>query len=177
MRQSQKRKKNSLSKVPLKRYLFVLYRLLVGWGKTVFAGGVLMLISRVQLAGFLDDEFMTDGLAEDVAKVFINWLIERAEKLVVCEKNPVLLKLKLQRLATKGRSIRKILVLWEIEGQRANAHQLLAAEELHEVLEEYPSDCMSLLLRIVKVLTKRDRETVHSVPSFGEGSEMRRKAA
>lgn len=39
MRQSQKRKKNSLSKVPLKRYLFVLYRLLVGWGKTVFAGG------------------------------------------------------------------------------------------------------------------------------------------
>ena len=42
-----------------------------------------MLISRVQLAGFLDDEFMTEGLAEDVAKVFINWLIERAEKLVV----------------------------------------------------------------------------------------------
>jgi hypothetical protein len=89
----------------------------------------------------------------------------------------VLLKLKLQRLATKGRSIRKILVLWEIEGQRANAHQLLAAEELHEVLEEYPNDCMSLLLRMVKVLTKRDRETVHSVTAFGEGSEIRRKAA
>jgi hypothetical protein len=150
--------------------------LLVG-GRTVLPGEVLMLISRVQLAGFLDDEFMTEGLAEDVAKVFINWLIERAEKLVVCEKNPVLLKLKLQRLAIKGRSLRKILVLWEIEGQRANAHQLLAAEELHEVLEEYPNDCMSLLLRMIKVLTKRDRETVHSVTAFGEGSEIRRKAA
>lgn len=140
-------------------------------------GEVLMLISRVQLAGFLDDEFMTEGLSEDVAKVFITWLIERAERLVVCEKNPVLLKLKLQRLAIKGRSIRKILILWEIEGQRANAHQLLAAEELHEVLEEYPSDCLSLLLRMVKVLTKRDRETVYSVTVFGEGSEMRRKTA
>ena len=85
----------------------MLYRLAVGWGKELFSSGeVLMLISRVQLAGFLDDEFMTEGLAEDVAKVFINWLIERAEKLVVCEKNHVLLKLKLQRLATKGRSIR-----------------------------------------------------------------------
>lgn len=156
----------------------MLYRLAVGWGKELFSSGeVLMLISRVQLAGFLDDEFMTEGLAEDVAKVFINWLIERAEKLVVCEKNHVLLKLKLQRLATKGRSIRKILVLWEIEGQRANAHQLLAAEELHDVLEEYPSDCMSLLLRMVKVLTKKDRETVHSVAAFGESSELRRKAA
>ena len=53
-----------------------------------------MLISRVQLAGFLDDEFMTEGLSEDVAKVFITWLIERAERLAECEKNPVLLKLK-----------------------------------------------------------------------------------
>lgn len=136
-----------------------------------------MLISRLQLAGFLDDEFMTEGLAEDVAKVFINWLIDRAEKLVVFEKNPVLLKLKLQRLANKGRSIRKILVLWELEGQRANSHQLLAAEELHEVLEEYPSDSMSLLLRMIKVLTKRDRETLHSVAPFGEDSVMKRKCA
>ena len=132
-------------------------------------GEVLMLISRVQLAGFLDDEFMTEGLSEDVAKVFITWLIERAERLVVCEKNPVLLKLKLQRWATKGRAIRKILVLWEIDGQRANSHQLLAAEELHEVLEEYPDDCMSLLLRMIKVIAKRDRGTVHSVEAFGEG--------
>jgi len=54
---------------------------------------------------------------------------------------------------------------------------LLAAEELHEVLEEYPNDCMSLLLRMIKVLTKRDRETVHSVTAFGEGSEIRPKAA
>lgn len=52
----------------------------------VFAGEVLMLISRVQLAGFLDDEFMTEGLSEDVAKVFITWLIERAERLAECEK-------------------------------------------------------------------------------------------
>jgi hypothetical protein len=140
-------------------------------------GEVLMLISRIQLAGFLDDDFMTEGLAEDVAKVFINWLIERAEKLVVYEKNPVLLKLKLQRLANKGRSIRKILVLWEMEGQRANSHQLLAAEELHEVLEEYPCDCMSLLFRMIKVLTKRDRETVHSVTAFGVDSELKRKCA
>ena len=156
----------------------MLYRFHVGWGTELFLPGeVLMLISRFQLAGFLDDDFMTEGLAEDVAKVFINWLIERAEKLVVFEKNPVLLKLKLQRLANKGRSIRKILVLWELEGQRANSHQLLAAEELHEVLEEYPGDSMSLLLRMVKVLTKRDRETVHSVTAFGEDSGMKRKCA
>ena len=138
-------------------------------------GEGLMFISRVQLSAFLDDELMTDGLNEDVGKVIVTWLVSRAEKLVKFEKNPVLLKLKLQRWATKGRSIRKILFLWEIEGQRANAHQLLAVEGLQEVLEVYPSDTMNLLKRMMKLMIVKDQEIVHSVKTFEEEAAERRE--
>ncbi|GEM_PF-558295 len=154
-------------KMPLILNLDLLYRCLVGEYEFVLFGGVVgMLISRAQLSDFLDDDFMTDGLADEVAKAFIAWLVESAERLVICEQNPVLLKLKLQRLALKGRSIRKILVLWDNSDSKINAYQLINLEGLQEAIDGPNMGSLLLLEKMIEIMVEKDKQVKHSVEGF-----------
>ncbi len=92
------------------------------------------LISRI-----LDDEGLTDGLTDPEARLLIEWLVDRAERVAEAGASEPTARQEVETLCRRARSIRRFVALWCHRHDHAAATQLAATERLIAPLP--PSDC------------------------------------
>jgi hypothetical protein len=79
------------------------------------------------LGQILDDEALTRGLGDEEARVLVEWLVERADRLAVGVTTDDA-ALAVRRLCRRGRAIARFVALWGDRRSRGAAHQLAGAE-------------------------------------------------
>ena len=78
------------------------------------------------LIPILDDEGLTRGLADPEARMLIDWLVDRAEK--INDEHPSRAPKEVVSLCRRARSITRFVALWT-EEKRSAACQLAATEQ------------------------------------------------
>jgi hypothetical protein len=92
-----------------------------------------------QLVGrILDDESLTDGLEDPEARVLIEWLVAKAERLAAESKSDNQAKAELEKLCKQARVVRRFVILWCQQGNPGAATQLAAVEKLPGALPTRP---------------------------------------
>lgn len=94
----------------------------------------------------LDDEGLTRGLADPEARMLIDWLVERAEKIE--DQRPGQAPQEVVSLCRRARSITRFVHLWS-ENKRSAACQLAATEQFAWPLPEGPVDPCDLMESIL----------------------------
>jgi hypothetical protein len=82
-------------------------------------------ISRI-----MDDEGITDGLADPEARLLIEWLVEQAEGIAANSVEENAAWKEIEALCRRARSIRQFVALWCHREDHAAATQLAGAEKL-----------------------------------------------
>jgi hypothetical protein len=89
----------------------------------------------------VEDEALTRGLADPEARMLVEWLVDRAERL---GEGPAVV-----RLRRRCRAVARFVRLWCHEGQRRSAIQLAGAERFDWPLPTGPADPCELMQEIL----------------------------
>jgi len=100
----------------------------------------------------LDDEGLTRGLADPEARMLIDWLVDRAER--IHEQHPSTAPKEVVSLCRRARSITRFVSLWS-EDKRSAACQLAATEQFAWPLPAGPVDPCDLMESILSWETDR----------------------
>jgi hypothetical protein len=114
------------------------------------------MLAKQLLSQILDDDALTRGLGDAEARVLVEWLVERAERLAETEPERDAAKAEVGRLCRRGRSVSRFVVLWCHQNARGAAGQLAAAERLNWPLPTTTVDACELMQGI---LSWEDRQT------------------
>jgi hypothetical protein len=99
------------------------------------------------LSHILADEALTRGLGDAEARVLVEWLVERAERLArAARPDPAA---EVRRLCRRGRAIARFVTLWGQPRGRGAAGQLAAAERFAWPLPDADVDACELMQAIV----------------------------
>jgi hypothetical protein len=99
------------------------------------------------LGHILDDEGLTRGLGDEEARVLVEWLVERAERLARAA--PADASDRVRRLCRRGRAIARFVALWGDRRSRGGAVQLAAVERFTWPLPSAAVDPGELMEHIV----------------------------
>jgi hypothetical protein len=86
------------------------------------------MLARPLLSQVLDNEAVTRGLGDPEARILVEWLVERAERLAESTMDEAAARRRLGVLCQRARAIRHFVELWCHQRQRGAAGQLAAAE-------------------------------------------------
>jgi hypothetical protein len=95
----------------------------------------------------LADDALTRGLGDEEARVLVEWLVERAERLIDCESSAA--EAEVRRLCRRGRAIGRFVQLWCVQRLRGAAGQLAVAERFYWPLPEGDLDAFELMQEIL----------------------------
>ena len=101
------------------------------------------------LCQILDNDAVTRGLGDPEARVLIEWLVDRAERLAVNAPSQDSAAAEVTRLCRRARAIGRFVDLWCLRRQRGAASQLAAAERFTWPLPstaEDPCELMQFIL-------------------------------
>src|SRR5262249_37345817 len=101
----------------------------------------------------LADEALTRGLGDAEARVLVEWLVERAERLP--RAGPAAAENAIRRLGRRGRSVGRFVALWTQPGARGSALQLAAVERFTFPL---PAGAIDPCLLMERILSWEDQE-------------------
>ena len=90
-----------------------------------------MMLCKPLLSHILDDDALTRGLGDPEARVLVEWLVERAERLADvhdCEESA---RDEVRALCRRGRAIGRFVGLWCYNEARGAANQLAASERFN----------------------------------------------
>src|SRR5262245_36940501 len=93
-----------------------------GWGKR--RG----MRAKPLLSHILGDDALTRGLGDEEARVLVEWLVERAERLAEESATENLAWIELKKLCLRARAIGRFVALWCHQRIRGAAVQLAATE-------------------------------------------------
>jgi len=106
------------------------------------------MLARPLLMRILADEALTRDLGDPEARVLVEWLVERAERLGEEVTNGEVEKA-VSALCRRGRAIARFVSLWGSASGRRGALQLAACERFAWPLPTGPVDSCELMQRIV----------------------------
>ena len=106
------------------------------------------MVSHAQLSPILNNEALTRGLADPEARLLVEWLVERAERLAE-DVSADQVEAELRRLCRWGRSVSRFVGLWCHEGEHGAAVQLAAVERFPWPLPCTPLDPCELMQAIL----------------------------
>jgi hypothetical protein len=101
------------------------------------------------LAPILEDDRLTGRLDDAEARMLIEWLVERADRIGAEETNGRRASTKVRRLCRHARAIAQFVVLWCYEGSASAALQFAATERLGWPLPTGPIEPCDLLSDIL----------------------------
>jgi hypothetical protein len=101
------------------------------------------------LSHILADEALTRGLGDAEARVLVEWLVERAERLAGAGAPPAAGAAEVRRLCRRGRAIARFVLLWGRPRGRGAAGQLAAAERFAWPLPAAAADPCELMQAIL----------------------------
>src|SRR5687768_9375343 len=101
------------------------------------------MLARPLLRCILDDEALTRDLGDAEARVLVEWLVDRAERLAVAG-GEAGLEQAVARLSRRGRAIARFVQFWSRPSGRKAALQLAAAERFAWPLPTGPVDSCDL---------------------------------
>jgi hypothetical protein len=104
---------------------------------------------RSLLAPILDDEHVTRGLGDAEARMLVDWLVERAERLHGLDPDERRVQVEVKGLCGRARAVARFVALWCHERVRGAALQLAATERFAwplPVSEVDPCDLLSDIL-------------------------------
>lgn len=101
------------------------------------------------LACIFQDDAVTRGLADPEARVLVEWLVDRAERLAALAAEPAAGLGEVRRLCRRARGIARFVGLWCYARERGSAVQLAAAEGFTWPLPTGPTDACELMQDIL----------------------------
>lgn len=107
------------------------------------------MLAKPLLADILGDDSLTRGLADPEARVLVEWLVERADRLAVNDSDERSQLGAVKQLCRRGRAIARFVTLWCHQGERGAAAQLAAAERLIWPLPSGPAEPCELMQSIL----------------------------
>ena len=108
------------------------------------------MLARPLLREILHNDAFTRGLGDPEARILVEWLVERAERLAQTAQSEDVASGEVQRLCRRARAIGRFVVLWGQPRERGAACQLAAAERFSWPLPttaEDPCDLMQFILQ------------------------------
>jgi hypothetical protein len=107
------------------------------------------MLAKPLLSQILDDDALTRGLRDPEARILVEWLVERTEKLAEFVECETTARLEVRRLCRRARAIGRFVGLWCWHRERGAASQLAAAERFTWPLPttaEDPCELMQFIL-------------------------------
>ncbi|MBY0527079.1 MAG: hypothetical protein K2R98_27035 [Gemmataceae bacterium] len=87
------------------------------------------MLARPILSRILDNDAVTRGLADPEARILIEWLVERAERIADVRDVGGSTERKVEVLCRRGRALGRFVHLWCHQDERGAAVQLAAVEK------------------------------------------------
>ena len=115
----------------------------------------LRLVERVSmqvkplLRPILNNEALTRGLADPEARMLVEWLVDRVERLALIMASEAAARAEVHRLCRRARSIGRFVTLWCHLRERGSAIQLAGAERFTWPLPTRPMDPCELMQSIL----------------------------
>jgi hypothetical protein len=106
------------------------------------------MLPRSLLAPILDNDTVTRGLGEPVARMLVEWLIEEAERHSASDDDEATAR-EVKRLCRWARGVNRFVRLWCYEDARAAAMQLAASERFTWALPATWSEPCDLMEQIL----------------------------
>jgi len=104
---------------------------------------------KALLNHILQDDALTRGLADPEARILVEWLVDRAERLAQLERSEIDAAIQVKGLCRRARGIRRFVSLWCYTHDRRAAMQLAASERFSWPLPATmvdPCELMHLIL-------------------------------
>jgi hypothetical protein len=107
------------------------------------------MLSRQLLNLILDDEALTRGLADEEARLLVEWLADWAERLARRSTTQADVAVRVEQLRRRGRAIRQFVELWCYRQAPGAAAQLAATERFRWPLPDLDADPWELMHSIL----------------------------
>ena len=101
------------------------------------------------LSHILEDDALTRGLGDEEARILVEWLVERAERLAEESATENMAWSELQKLCRRARAIGRFVALWCHQRARGAATQLAAVERFTWPLPTSAVEASELMLGIL----------------------------
>ncbi len=108
-----------------------------------------LLLARPLLSQVLDNDAVTRGLADPEARILVEWLVERAERLAESAADEQAARTELAGLCRRARAISRFVELWCHRRERGAAGQLAVAERFNWPLPGPWADPCELMQNIL----------------------------
>jgi hypothetical protein len=89
------------------------------------------MLARPLLSQVLADDALTRGLGDPEARLLVEWLVDRVERLARVTDSASAASEQVRRLCHRGRAISRFVCLWCYLGARGAAIQLAGVERFH----------------------------------------------
>jgi hypothetical protein len=97
------------------------------------------MLARPLLSEILDNDALTRGLGDPEARILVEWLVERTERLARFENSESCIQHEVRIICRRARAISRFVILWSQPRERGAAVQLAAAERF-----TWPLPCTTL---------------------------------
>ncbi len=100
------------------------------------------------LAPILDNDALTRGLGDPEARILVEWLVDRTERLVETASTEQAARREVDRLCRRARALGRFVRLWCHDDNAAAAYQLAATERFTCPLPTCPVDPCDLMQEV-----------------------------